>query len=365
MTALIPVLLTGQADIVAFTIKRNCLSASLKHNKQLAQLFQHMADCYAYLGKEQRFRSSAYENAAKTLSNLQEPVDVFHDDIKELDTLKGIGESIAEKIVEFLHTGKIKKFEELKKKVPYRLFDLLEVEGIGPSTLRLLHEQLHISTKEELAAAIEQQKLSGTKGLSKQKTALLQRALKPDVIKQRIPLAQAQRLGNEIVKSLQQIKGLHHITLAGSVRRQKETIGDIDIICTATAKERKKITQQITRLPFVEKVIAAGATKISFLHKHAIQVDIRIVKEDEFGAALFYFTGSKEHNIQLRTIAKQRGWKINEYGVFDEQTGNKLAGTTEEEIYTLFGLKWIAPPLRMGKDELKKAGLQVNKSMSA
>lgn len=341
------------------------MSASLKHNKQLAQLFQHMADCYAYLGKEQRFRSRAYENAATTLRLLQEPVDAFHDNIKELDTLKGIGESIAEKIVEFLHTGKIKTFEELKKKVPYRLFDLLEVEGIGPSTLRLLHEQLHISTKEELAAAIEQQKLSGIKGLGIQKTALLQRALKLDAAKQRIPLADAQRIGHEMVNALQHIKGLNHITLAGSLRRQKETIGDIDIICTASLKDRKKISQQIIRLSFVKKVIAAGATKISFLHKHAIQVDIRIVTEDEFGAALFYFTGSKEHNIQLRTMAKQRGWKINEYGVFDEHTGNKLAGGTEEEIYALFGLKWIAPPLRLGKDELKKAGLRVNKSMSA
>lgn len=328
---------------------------SLTHNKELAVIFRHMADCYRYIGPEERFRAIAYETASKTLSNMQEPVDTLAPDIKKLDELKGVGESIAEKIVEYLQTGQVRTFEKLKKQVPFALLELMDITGIGPATLKVLHDKLGIRTKEELIGAIESGKLATIKGFAAKKIENLKRVLKFNEGKQRMPLKTAERTGNQILNEIKKIPGVQQSVLAGSLRRRKETVGDIDIVITAEHRLWKKIIKKITQLPQVKKVLAAGQTKASIIIQNNVQVDIRIVNEHEFGAALFYFTGSKEHNIQLRTIAKQRGWKVNEYGVFDAKTGIRLAGKTEEEIYALFGLKYIPPEKRIGKDELAKA----------
>jgi DNA polymerase (family 10) len=267
-----------------------------------------------------------------------------------------VGESIAKKIVEFLQTGKIKTFENLKKQVPFELLELLEVEGIGPATLRVVHDKLHINSKEQLMDALEKGKLDSLKGLAAKKIENLKRALKLDTIKKRLPLAAAEKTGNSLLTSVKKIPGIIQCQLAGSLRRKKETVGDIDIVITADEKNWKKIINAFVQLPPVEKVLAAGRTRASVvLKKNHVQVDIRIVHEHEFGAALFYFTGSKEHNILLRTMAKRKGWKINEYGVFDEKTGKRLAGRTEEEIYSLFNLPFIPPEQRLGRKELDKA----------
>jgi DNA polymerase (family 10) len=283
-------------------------------------------------------------------------VDTIAGDFKKLDELKGVGESIAEKITEFLRTGKIKTFENLKKQVPFELLELLEVEGIGPSTLRILHDKLHINYKEQLIEALEKGKLDGIKGFAAKKIENLKRALKMGTAKKRMPLAAAEKTGNSLLQSIKKIPGIIQCQLAGSLRRKKETVGDIDIVITADEKKWKNIINTFVQLSQVEKVLVAGRTKASvILKKSHVQVDIRIVHEHEFGAALFYFTGSKEHNIRLRTIAKKKGWKINEYGVFDEHTGKRLAGKTEEEIYSLFNLPFIPPEKRLGRNELDKA----------
>lgn len=286
---------------------------------------------------------------------MQEPVDTLAPDIKKLDELKGVGESIAEKIVEYLQTGQVRTFEKLKKQVPFALLELMDITGIGPATLKVLHDKLGIRTKEELIGAIESGKLATIKGFAAKKIENLKRVLKFNEGKQRMPLKTAERTGNQILNEIKKIPGVQQSVLAGSLRRRKETVGDIDIVITAEHRLWKKIIKKITQLPQVKKVLAAGQTKASIIIQNNVQVDIRIVNEHEFGAALFYFTGSKEHNIQLRTIAKQRGWKVNEYGVFDAKTGIRLAGKTEEEIYALFGLKYIPPEKRIGKDELAKA----------
>ena len=333
-------------------------TASLNHNKELATIFRQMADCYRYLGPDERFRALAYETASKTLSNLPEPVDALAPDIKKLDKLKGVGESIAEKIIEYLQTGNIKTFEKLKQQVPFALLELLDIESIGPATLRLLHDKQGISSREELIRALETGKLEKLKGFGIKKIGNLKRVLKLDAGKLRMTLQQAEKTGNEILNEIKKIPGVQRSVLAGSLRRKKETVGDIDIVITAEQKSWKNIIRAITQLPQVEKVLAAGQTKASLVLKNKVQVDIRIVHEEEFGAALFYFTGSKEHNIQLRIIAKQKGWKLNEYGVFNEKTGKRLAGKTEEEIYALFGLHYIPPEERIGKDELTKARIR-------
>jgi DNA polymerase (family X) len=329
------------------------VNITLQHNKELAAIFRQVSDCYKYLGKEHRFRAIAYENAARTLSNMTEPVDAFGHDIKKLDELKGVGESIAEKILEYLDTGIIETFERLKKQVPQDLLALMEVEGIGPATIRTLHDKLTITSKDELIAAIASGKLDKLKGFGPKRIDNLKQVLKLDKeTRPRIPLEQARQIGNTLLKEVNNIPGVINASLAGSLRREKDTIGDIDIIITALHKNHKKIINRFTRLSMVNKILASGETRASvLLHQKNMQADIRVVEVDEYGSALLYFTGSKEHNIQLRSMAKRKGWKINEYGVFDMVTGKRLAGETEEGIYKLFGLSYIPPEKRVGKDE--------------
>ncbi|TWI79283.1 DNA polymerase (family 10) [Lacibacter cauensis] len=325
------------------------------HNLQLAAIFHSMADCYNYLGKEERFRALAYENAAKMLYNMPEDVAVYNN-IAKLDELQGVGESIAEKILEFLQTGTIKTYEQLKKKVPFALLELMNITGFGPATLRTLHKQLHIGTLEELAEALQQNRLQHLKGFGSKKISNMLRALKLEKEdRQRLPLAEAEQIANKLVEQVRSIPGVQRAELAGSLRRRKETIGDIDLVITTDAKDRKKIVRKLIALPGIEKVIAAGTTKISIVlaPKH-IQVDARIVRDDEFGAAMLYFTGSKEHNIQLRSIARERGLKINEYGIFTKQ-GKRVAGATEQEMYNYLGLHYIPPEQRVNQGEIERA----------
>lgn len=332
---------------------------SLQHNAELAFIFRQMADCYDYLGAEHRFRARAYDTAASVLANMKEPVDIYGDDVKALDELKGVGQSIAKKIIEYIHTGKIATYEKLKKQVPVQLLGLVQAEGIGPATIRQLHDALHISTPAQLAKAIEEGKINAIKGFAAKKTEKLREILKSDKEKRRIPLAEAEQMAKKILREINKIPFVEKATIAGSIRRKKETIGDIDIIILAQKKYQQRIIDQFTRLPLIEKVIVAGNTKASvLLYNHHIQVDIRVVEKDQYGSALFYFTGSKEHNIKLRITAKQRGWKMNEYGVFDIKTGKRLAGETEQGIYKLFGLSYIPPEKRLGGNELENAVLK-------
>ncbi|HEX4875177.1 MAG TPA: helix-hairpin-helix domain-containing protein [Chitinophagaceae bacterium] len=328
-------------------------SRDLQHNKELAVIFSRMADCYRYLGPEQRFRAMAYSAAAQTLRNMKEPVDSLAVDIRQLDALKGIGSGIAAKIIEYLATGHIKNFEALQKKVPFQLLELMDIEGIGPATLRVLHEKLKVKTKEELAGALEKGRLEKLKGFGQKKIDNLAQALKLETRKKRLPYREAKKMADDLLAAVKKIEGIRTAVIAGSVRRKKETIGDIDIVLTADEPKWKKIITTITQMPLVKEVLAAGKTRASVLLKEKnVQADIRIVHEEEFGAALFYFTGSKEHNIQLRAMAKQRGWKVNEYGVFDNKTGRKLAGRTEEDIYALLGIRFIPPEQRTGGNEI-------------
>ncbi len=327
------------------------------YNRELADIFHRMAACYKYMGPEQRFRSAAYDNAFRTLAGLKEDVSVYATDIKSLEQLNGIGEKIAGKIIEYLDTGKIKTYEKLKKEIPEGLLEIMDINGFGPATVRLLHEKFQINNKEELIEALSKGKLKGTKGFGERKVENLLRGLKMyKEAHQRILLSTALQIANEILTNIKKIKGVEKSEIAGSLRRRRETIGDIDIMVCASRKNGKKIMNEILKIERVGRVLANGETKISFLTEpEKVQVDIRLVQEDEYGAALLYFTGSREHSIKLRTWAKEKRWKLNEYGVFDATTNKKLAGETEEEIYHLFGLQYIAPELREDKGELEIA----------
>lgn len=328
----------------------------IQNNTVLARIFQHMADCYRYLGNEERFRAIAYENIARKLFNMKEDIAKYATSVKELDEIGGIGESIAEKIIEYLQTGKIATFEKLKKQVPYELLELMNIAGFGPATLKLLHDKLKINNREDLLKVLEEEKLIGLKWFGEKKIENMKRALKIFDGNKRMLLKDAWLIGNKILDEIKKIPFVQKATLAGSLRRKKETIGDIDIVILAEPAIRKKIVTRFIDLPQVARVLAKGTTRASvLLKKENIQVDIRLVHDYEYGAAMLYFTGSKEHNIKLRTIAKEKGYKINEYGIFDIASGKRLAGETEEEMYQFLNLHYIPPEQRLGKDEIEKA----------
>lgn len=336
----------------------------LQNNAALASIFFHMADCYRYLGNDNRFRAIAYDKAGNVLTNMKEDIASYARNVKTLNEIGGIGESIAEKILEFLHTGKIKSFEELKEQVPYELLELMDITGIGPATVKILHEKMHIRNRADLINAIEKNMLPGLKGFGEKKIDNIKRALKLYKDSKRMMLKEAEKTGNELLNEINNIPGVQKAALAGSLRRKKETVGDIDIVILAEPGTRKKIVSRITTLPQVEKVLAKGTTKVSLVLKTGnIQVDIRLVHDYEYGAAMLYFTGSKEHNIKLRTIAKQRGYKINEYGLFEVSTNKRLAGETEEEMYRFLNLKYIPPEQRLDKGEIEKAILMKRKKL--
>lgn len=326
---------------------------TLKHNKELSIIFKKMSDCYKYLGNKERFRAIAYETAAKTLGNMDVPVDIYHDDIKKLDELKGVGESIAAKIIEYLDDGSINTFEQLKQKVPFKLLDLLEIEGIGPATVKKIAEHIKVNSVKELKNKIVKEKIDTIQGVNKTQMSKILSALEIKTgAEKRIPIERAIEIGNNILSELSKLPGVKKTELAGSIRRKKETIGDIDIIILADKKDNKNIINSFLKFPTIKQMISAGNRKASvFLKEEGIKADIQIVSEEEYGSSLLYFTGSKEHNIAIRSIAKRKGWKLNEYGLFEIKTNKKLAGESEKQIYEMLGYRYIPPEKRQGKDE--------------
>jgi DNA polymerase (family 10) len=326
------------------------------NNKQLAKIFKEMSSIYQYMGGNDRFRALAYGKAAKVIGSLGEDISV---DIKNntLDDLPGIGEGISEKIKEFIATGKIKKFEELKKSTPYELMSMMEVRGFGPQSLKRIHDELKISTKQKLIRALEDGTVAKMKRFGQKKVENMLRGLKlHKTIEDRMLLWDALEVGEKIVNELKKMPEVKQAELAGSLRRKQETIGDIDVLVSCEEKNRKKIADHFSGSGFVKQVLAKGNTKVSILLKDSgRQVDLRIVSDDEWGAALLYFTGSKAHNIHLRAIAKEKGYKISEYGIFGVRNNEKVAGNTEEEIYKMLGFRIVPPEMREDRGEIELA----------
>ena len=325
-------------------------------NHALAQLFKDMAAVYKYLGSGERFRAMAYSRASRVIDNMDDDISTY---IKKnrLGDLPGIGESIAEKIREFARTGKVKKFEALKKKVPFELMELMNVSGFGPESLKQVHRELNVSTKEQLITALENGSIRKLKGFGDRKVQNMIRGLK--LFKQteeRMLLWDALETGERLIHELKKMKEAGQVELEGSLRRKKETIGDIDILVSCRPRDRKKIVNRFTALSMCKTVLAKGDTRASILiDEDNRQVDLRVVNAGEWGAAQVYFTGSREHNIMLRTIARDRGLKINEYGVFRLKDEKKIAGVTEAEVYAALGFQWVPPEMREDRGELALA----------
>lgn len=327
-----------------------------KINKELAEIFNDMADIYRFHGSKDRFRVMAYQNAARLIEHLTYDIRDFMEDHK-LEDIKGIGEGIAAKIREYVKTGKIKKYEELKKEIPHELVDLLDVPGMGPETLKKLYSELDVKTRDDLLEALDSGAVKELKGFGEKTVENLRQGLEQTrKAADRILLAEAMEIVEDVRHRLSDCKEINKMEFAGSIRRMKSTIGDVDILATSAKKDRKLVLDHFTSLDNVKKVLARGDTKASvIIEQKERQLDMRLMDDDQWGAGLLYFTGSKDHNIHLRTIARDKGYKINEYGLYKIKGNKKIAGESEEEIYHQLGLSWIPPEMREDEGEIELA----------
>ena len=322
----------------------------MSKNREIGDIFDRIADILDLL-EDNPFRIRAYRNAARNIRELTENVEHISER-DELTKIPGIGTDLAHKIKEFITTGKINDYEKLKKKVPEGLVELLSIQGLGPKTLAKLNKELGVKNLDDLERALKGKEILTLRGMGEKKIEDIKRGI--GLLKQsgeRMPLGLALPLAEEIIFEISKIPGTEGTVAAGSLRRMKETVGDIDILTMAENGER--VIKAFTKLSPVKEILAAGDTKGSVILKNGMQVDLRVVEPGSYGAALQYFTGSKAHNIKLRTIALEKGLKINEYGVF--RGTENIAGETEEEIYKTLELPWIPPEIREDKGEIEAA----------
>ncbi|MDH5405162.1 MAG: PHP domain-containing protein, partial [Candidatus Aminicenantes bacterium] len=319
-------------------------------NRELSEIFDKMADILEFKG-DNPFKINAYRKAARVLKDLTEDIEKLAREGK-LKDLPGVGSGIAKKIEEYLETGRVSKYEEVRKEVSDELIELLKIPDLGPKTLALLHKEMNIHNMAELEKALQSEKARALPGMGAKKAENILRGIR--LLKEsggRIPLGVALPLVDDVIKLMKGKGIVREIFPAGSLRRCRETIGDIDLL--ATGKDGARIIEEFTHLPVVTEVLAAGKTKGSVITREGTQVDLRVVPGESFGAALQYFTGSKAHNVRLREIAKSQGLKINEYGVFRGE--ERIGGSTEEEVYRILGLPWIPPELREDRGEIDAA----------
>ena len=321
-------------------------------NKEIAEIFYQIADLLEIKG-ELEFKVRAYRRAAQRIETLEEDIEELCRKGK-LRSIPGIGESIASKIKELIETGRLEYLEKLKREVPEDLIRLMDIPGVGPKKALILYKKLGITTVEQLRDACKKGRLRHLEGFGELTERNILRGIEMlERSKDRFLINVAYENGYRLVEYLKKNKDVLSISIAGSLRRMKETIGDIDILVSSLNPD--SIMEDFVRYPDVKIVLAKGSKKSSVILRDGIQVDVRVVKPESFGAALQYFTGSKEHNIQIRNIAMKMGLKINEYGVFRKDTEEYIAGRTEEEVYKAIGLDYIEPELRENRGEIELA----------
>ena len=319
-------------------------------NKEIALLFEKMADILEFKG-DNPFKINAYRKAGRILNDLTTDIEEVMRSGK-LESIPGIGKGTAEKIVEYLEKGSITKFEQLKQEVSDDLIALLGITSLGPKTVALLHNEMKVNSLEDLKKALADERTAQLPGMGKKKIENILKGIELYTFsKQRMLLGSALHTAREAIAYLKKSAQVTAIEAAGSLRRGKETIGDIDIL--AAGKKGKDIIDAFVRLPMASRILAQGDTKGSILTAAGTQLDLRVVEKDSFGAALQYFTGSKDHNVRLREIAKREGLKINEYGIFSGE--KKVGGKREEDIYETLHMEWIPPELREDRGEIEAA----------
>jgi DNA polymerase (family 10) len=320
-------------------------------NSEIAQIFNEAADLLEIEGANQ-FRIRAYRNAARTIEGYPNRLYKMVESGEPIDEIPGIGEDLSTKINEIIETGNLVFLEELRSRTPQSLIKLLNISGLGPKRVQKLFNELKITNIEELRTALESGKVSELDGFGPKTVENILAALDTKSFKkERTRLDIAEQFVDPLVDYLKDLDIVKNAVIAGSYRRRKETVGDLDII--AVSEEGEKVCEAFVEFDSVSEILSKGTTKASVKLRSGLQVDLRVVGQDSFGAALLYFTGSKAHNIHMRNYAVDKGYKVNEYGVFEDD--EYIIGKTEEEIYDLFGMSFIEPEIREDSGEIEAA----------
>ncbi len=318
-------------------------------NSQIAQMLSQTADLLEIKG-ENPFKVRAYRNAARIVENSSKDFNKLVKEGFDLTRLSGIGKDLSANIKEIVTTGKFSKLEELKKEVPQGLVDMLSIEGLGPKRIKQIYEAFHITSLDELKKYAENGELEKLSGFG---AKLIEKILKG--VKQlkkagiRFLWAEVEKIAEDLKNYLLKFPGVEIVEIAGSYRRKKESVGDLDIL--VVAKDYPKVSEYFIKYPKVKEIHSAGLTRSTVFLENDLQVDLRAVSKDSYGAALHYFTGSKAHNIEIRKLAIEKGMKVNEYGVYKDN--KKIAGASEEEVYKAVGLCFIEPELRENRGEIQ------------
>ncbi len=327
-------------------------------NAEIARTFERIADLMEIDGVD-RFRINAYRKAARTLDDVPDDISQIANQGK-LTELSGIGKGTADRITQYIETGHIDVLDQLQKKLPKGLPDLLEIPGLGPKKIGLFYKELGVENSADLIKAIHSGELATLAGMGETSAKKIAEGIAfLEKSGGRTPLGIALPVAQQLVGKITEFAGVKHVEIAGSLRRGAETIGDIDILCVAAGGKTsgKKIIESFTQMDGVKRVLASGDTKgsvtVDLDEKRELQIDLRVVEKKSFGAAMQYFTGSKEHNVRLREMAVKKKWRLNEYGLYDDdKPGDKpIAGATEESIYKKLGLSFIPPEMREDRGE--------------
>ncbi|MDE1827920.1 MAG: hypothetical protein KGH65_02050, partial [Candidatus Micrarchaeota archaeon] len=312
-------------------------------NKKLAEMFEEIADMLDLEPDNRFFEVRAYRKAAQTLETMQEDVDdiLKKGGVDALTELPGIGKGIAAAIKEFIETGKMRKYIELKKKYPIDFTAITKVQGMGARKAFKLYKAIGVKDLADLKKAVERHKIRDLEGFGQTSEDAIKKGIEfLEKSGGRMLLGTALPVAESIIAQLKSSKLVEQAVIAGSARRMRETVGDLDIL--VVSDDASKVEGIITKMKEVERIIAKGPTKISVILKLGISCDFRIVEKDSFGAALQYFTGSKDHGVQVRQIAVRKGYSLNEYQLSDSK-GKKIVSRTEQEIYNMLGLDYVEP----------------------
>jgi len=330
-------------------------------NQEIARLLREIADFLELQDVE--YKPRAYRRAARNVESLSEPIEDVHER-GELEDIEGVGESIASKIAEYLETGELEYYEELRADLPIDIEAITSVEGVGPKTAKKLYRELGVANLTDLERAAEAGRIAELEGFGEKSQAnILDHLERAKRGQERMLLGRAFPIASDVEDRLGESDAFDRVDIVGSFRRRRPTVGDIDVL--ATAPDPEDAMAEFVSHDDVKEVLARGETKSSVVVSGDLQMDLRIVDEAEYGAALVYFTGSKDHNIAIRNRAMERDWKLNEYGLFDvgdvddadagQRAGERLAGETEEGIYDALDLAWIPPELREDTGEVDAA----------
>lgn len=324
-----------------------------KHNADIAAVFEEIADLLEIQGANP-FRIRAYRNAARVIGELSQEVSRLLEKGEDLTRLPGIGDDLAGKIKEIAGSGHCSLLDRLHAELPPAITELLKIPGLGPKRVKVLYHDLDVQTIEQLYRAARDGRIRVLPGFGEKTENNILQAIEVHANQtQRFKLAIAAQYAEALEKFLAALPGVLKVTVAGSYRRMRETVGDLDILVIASTSAANQVVRRFTTYDEVAEILSAGTTRASIILECGLQVDLRVVERESYGAALHYFTGSKAHNIAIRRMAQKDGLKINEYGVFRDKT--RIAGETEASVYAAVGLPYIPPELRENRGEIASA----------